>query len=112
MAVMTPSGQCNVSVSPPLAVAHAMFGDGTGGVGVAAGAGGVGVAVGSREPPLQPFSTLFTAWTMSATVTAAPWGMPCGHAKGRALPTAMFTIVMSSSTVTLPLASQSPEQRA
>jgi hypothetical protein len=40
--------------------------------------------------------------------TPAPDGMPLGHAVGWALPRATFTIVMSSLTVTVPLASQSP----
>ena len=41
---------------------------------------------------------------INATFTVASSGIPCGHADGSARPTAMFTSVVISSTVTLPLA--------
>jgi hypothetical protein len=59
-------------------------------------------------PPGQLLSALFTAWMINAMSTSAPLGIPCGHAKGCALPSAMFTIVISSLTVTSPPPSQSP----
>ena len=41
-------------------------------------------------------------------LTPAPLGTPCGHAENNALPSAMFTSVMMSFTVTPPPPSQLP----
>jgi len=62
----------------------------------------------SAELGEQPFSATFTAWMTKATLTSAPLGMPCGQADAWALPKAMFTSVISSSMVALPVPSQSP----
>ena len=46
-----------------------------------------------QDQPPHPFSALFTALRISATLTCAPLGMPFAHAVASALPKAMFTIV-------------------
>src|SRR5512140_927091 len=43
--------------------------------------------------------------------TSVPLGTPCGHADAAAVPRALLTKVMISSTVTAPLPSQSPTHR-
>jgi hypothetical protein len=60
----------------------------------------VPVGVGVHDNPEHPCSALFTAWTSNAMSTSAPFGVPCGHADGWAVPRAMSTRMIISFTVT------------
>ena len=63
---------------------------------------GVMVAVGCT---VHPFSALFTAWMITATLTSPPIGRPpFEHADGWAVPRAMFTSVMRSLMATVSVA--------
>src|SRR5262249_39110506 len=61
---------------------------------------------------VQAPRALFTARMTNAMFAAAPFGMPCGHADGAALPKTMLTSVMRSLIATAWRPAQSPTHTA